>query len=44
MTTNVNQTLLPGVGVRYDFVTKVGDHVGVVHHNTNRYDLLIYFK
>lgn len=44
MTTNVNQTPLPGVGVRYDFITKIGDHVGLVHHHTNRFDLLIYDK
>ena len=44
MTTNVNQTPLPGVGVRYDFTTKSGDHVGIIHHHTHRYDLLVYDK
>ena len=44
MTTNVNKTPLPGVGTRYDFQTKAGEHIGVINHHTNRYDLLIYDK
>lgn len=44
MTTDVNQTPLPGVGVRYDFTTKAGDRIGVISHHTERYDLLVYDK
>ena len=41
---NVNQTALPGVGIRFDFETKAGDRVGVIAHHTDHYDLLIYDK
>ena len=44
MTTDVNKTPLPGVGTRYDFKTKAGEHIGVINHHTHRYDLLIYDK
>ena len=44
MTTTVNKTPLPGVGTRYDFETHAGEHIGVIDHHTNRYDLLIYDK
>ena len=42
MATSVNQTPLPGVGIRYDFTTKSGDRIGVIDHHTDRYDLLLY--
>lgn len=38
----VEETQLPGVGVRYDFVTKEGDRVGVLSHRTGRRELLVY--
>lgn len=38
----VNETNLPGVGVRYDFETKAGDQLGIIAHRTDRFDLLIY--
>jgi TrkA domain protein len=40
--TVVNETNLPGVGVRYDFDTKAGDQLGVIAHRTGRFDLLLY--
>jgi TrkA domain protein len=30
----VNEIELPGIGVRYEFVTEGGARVGVVHHRT----------
>ena len=30
----VSETPLPGIGVRYDFVTEDGDRIGVVHHRS----------
>ncbi len=40
--TTVNQTTLPGVGIRYDFETKTGDRVGVIAHHAGHYDFLVY--
>jgi TrkA domain protein len=40
----VEETPLPGVGVRYDFVTAEGDRLGVLVHRTGRRDLLFYDK
>lgn len=42
MTTKVEETPLPGIGVRREFVTKGGDRVGVITHRTGRRELLIY--
>jgi TrkA domain protein len=38
----INETPLPGVGLRYDFTTRSGRHVGVVSHRSGRRDLLVY--
>lgn len=38
----VEETPLPGVGVRYDFVTTEGDRIGVLAHRTGRRELLVY--
>ena len=38
----VNETRLPGVGVRYDFSTADGSRVGVLVHRTGRRELLVY--
>jgi len=38
----VNETRLPGVGVRYDFTTADGSRVGVLVHRTGRRELLVY--
>ncbi len=38
----VEETVLPGVGLRHDFLTRQGRRVGVVSHRTGRRDLLVY--
>lgn len=40
--TEVNETRLPGLGIRYDFVTGRGNRLGVLHHRTGRRELLVY--
>ena len=40
--TEINETNLPGVGVRYDFEAAAGDKVGVVLRHSGRRDVLIY--
>lgn len=40
--TDVEETILPGVGIRYDFVTTEGKRLGVVHRRTGRRELLIF--
>ena len=37
----IEETSLPGVGVRYDFVVEDGRRIGVVHHRTGRQELFI---
>ena len=37
----IERTLLPGVGVRFDFVTEEGMRVGVVHHKIGRRDVFV---
>lgn len=38
----MEQTALPGIGVRHDMVTEAGRRIGVVSHRTGRRDLLLY--
>lgn len=38
----VQETHLPGVGVRYDFLTSEGDRIGVLAHHFGHRDLLVY--
>jgi TrkA domain protein len=40
--TNIEETRLPGVGVRHDFETRAGARVGVISHRSGRRELLIY--
>lgn len=40
--TDVEETKLPGVGVRHDFATGSGRRVGVIVHRTGDRELLIY--
>jgi TrkA domain protein len=40
--TRIEETQLPGVGVRHDFKTRAGARVGVISHRTGRRELLIY--
>ena len=42
--TEVIETKLPGIGVRYDFRTGAGTPVGVLVHRNGRRDLLVYSK
>lgn len=37
----IEQTKLPGLGMRYDFTTKEGLRVGVIHHPTGRRDVFV---
>ncbi|MEU0564445.1 cation:proton antiporter regulatory subunit [Nonomuraea sp. NPDC005983] len=39
---DVEQTALPGIGLRHEFTTRSGMRVGVVSHRTGRRDLVIY--
>jgi TrkA domain protein len=38
----VNEVRLPGIGVRYEFVTDEGSRVGVIHHRTGERELVVY--
>ncbi len=38
----VNEILLPGIGVRYEFVTEDGDRVAVVHHRSGVRELVLF--
>lgn len=38
----IEETALPGVGVRHDFLTRGGARVGVISHRGGRRELLIY--
>jgi TrkA domain protein len=38
----VHETKLPGLGIRYEFLTSRGSRLGVVHHRTGRRELLLY--
>lgn len=40
--TEIQESKLPGVGVRHDFVTQRGDRVGVISHHNGQRELLIY--
>ena len=41
-TTEITETALPGVGVRYELSTRAGVRLGVVAHRLGRRDLLVY--
>lgn len=40
--TRIEETRLPGVGVRHDFVTREGRRLGVITHRGGHQDLLVY--
>ncbi|WP_433530732.1 cation:proton antiporter regulatory subunit [Micromonospora sp. CA-263727] len=42
MRVRVEQTALPGIGVRHDMVTESGRRLGVVSHRNGRRDLVLY--
>ncbi|HEU4320536.1 MAG TPA: cation:proton antiporter regulatory subunit [Acidimicrobiia bacterium] len=37
----IQETSLPGVGVRHDFTTEEGSRIGVIHHRTGRRELFV---
>jgi TrkA domain protein len=39
---DVSETLLPGVGVRHEFVTASGERVAVLTHRTGRREIAVY--
>ncbi|MCU0309249.1 MAG: potassium transporter TrkA [Thermoleophilia bacterium] len=39
---HVEETQLPGVGIRHDFTTRAGERMGVIAHRAGHRDLLIY--
>jgi TrkA domain protein len=39
---DIQETALPGLGLRHDFTTRSGRQLGVVTHRSGRRDLLIY--
>ncbi|WP_030924967.1 cation:proton antiporter regulatory subunit [Streptosporangium amethystogenes] len=38
----VEQTALPGIGLRHEFTTRSGRRIGIVSHRTGRRDLVLY--
>ena len=40
--TDVQETQLPGVGIRHDFVTRGGERIGVISHRTGHRELIMY--
>lgn len=38
----VTETQLPGVGVRYEFTTRDGARLGVLHHHGGRREIVVY--
>lgn len=41
MTSEIEETQLPGVGVRYSFSTSSATHVSVLHHHSGRHELFV---
>lgn len=39
---DVNEVLLPGVGLRYEFTTSDGERISVIAHRTGEFELLAY--
>jgi TrkA domain protein len=39
---DINETPLPGIGVRYEFTSESGDHVGVVVRRDGKRDVALY--
>lgn len=39
---DVNETLLPGVGLRYEFTNADGDRIGVIAHRKGDFELFVY--
>jgi TrkA domain protein len=41
---DVTETMLPGVGLRYDFTTESGRRIGVVAHRTGKFEVAVYAR
>lgn len=39
---DINETLLPGVGLRYEFDNADGDRIGVIAHRKGGFEVLVY--
>jgi TrkA domain protein len=39
---DIEQTALPGIGLKHEFTTRSGRRIGVISHRTGRRDLVIY--
>ncbi len=39
---NVNETRLPGVGVRHEYINEAGQSVGVITHHDGRREVVVY--
>lgn len=39
---DIEETVLPGVGVRHDFMTRSGHRIGVISHRSGSKELLVY--
>lgn len=40
--TRIDETLLPGIGIRHDFVTVSGARIGVITYRDGRRELLVF--
>ncbi len=40
--TEIHETRLPGVGIRFDFTTRAGQRLGLIVHRSGRRELLLY--
>lgn len=38
----IQETSLPGVGLRHEFTTEAGEHIGVVTHRSGERDIVVY--
>nr|WP_189165534.1 cation:proton antiporter regulatory subunit [Sphaerisporangium melleum] len=41
---DIEQTALPGIGLRHEFTTRSGRRIGVISHRSGRRDLVVYDK
>ena len=39
--TEIHETRLPGVGIRFDFITAAGERLGVIAHRSGRRELIV---
>lgn len=41
---DVNEVLLPGVGVRYEFTDRKGDRIGIIARRSGEFDIVVYAR